>query len=442
MKNLRFLNTLLLFITCASLTFWSCQKEKVDYPLHSLDLKVENAGNGLRLTWSKVEATDFIEYVVVRATTDTVPDLNFLQSTQSVIVTRITNLQQNTFIDPSQFGNQVRLFYRVFARLEKRTLASLNHVANDDLIDLTITGFSSNLSEVVKDESKGYPRLFISGFSNTIALYDDKSERISSFSVPSIPSTRMTLVSDKNGGSSLVVWANFNSTISFLNTASLAILRTVNMGGSVVGACGTTDGFVMVLTSNGLLQTYDMSGSALISSTSLGSSFLSSTAHLVRHPTERKIYVRYLLSSGTYISEVKYSENGTLSPHQILGVSPNISFSTNQNFEISPAGNVLTFGNLAFSLSMQELGRFVSNESQNDMEFNKDGSKLYVARNVINSTTFTTTAMIDEYATSNFKLTNIKPAKISCQRLFIINDQVYILGTGSSGRLLMQKTKF
>jgi hypothetical protein len=166
----------LITLTLSIFTF-SCKDPVLgptNYSAFPMDLKVEKlSGNKVRYKWNAVNTSDFIRYIIVRSTKDSVPYFSrpdFVESLENNIsvVTAISDSKTNEFIDSINVVIGESSF-RIFAFLEDRSLSSIN---------VKLKGFD-NMTEVLgaTDDVVFAEKL------NTLAMANSKSFGVSLFNI-------------------------------------------------------------------------------------------------------------------------------------------------------------------------------------------------------------------------------------------------------------------
>jgi hypothetical protein len=130
MKKL--LYTFILLTLC--IFTYSCKDPTLgptNYSAFPMDLKVEKlSGNKIKYKWNAINTSDFIRYIIVKSTKDSVPYFSrpdFVESLRDniSIITSISDSKTTEFIDSVNvvIGES---FFRIFAFLEDRSLSSIN----------------------------------------------------------------------------------------------------------------------------------------------------------------------------------------------------------------------------------------------------------------------------------------------------------------------------
>ena len=125
------------------MTFSACKQVEEDfskYPVFPLQLTYEepvpNSNQGLKLTWNKINTSDFVQYFVVKSTTDSIPELKAgIPLSAGFTIATIKDPTKTDATDFS-FSSQSRIYYRVFAQLGTRFVSSQNVILNANVTAL------------------------------------------------------------------------------------------------------------------------------------------------------------------------------------------------------------------------------------------------------------------------------------------------------------------
>lgn len=442
MKNPYIFKRLLRFSAFSLLVFsFSCKKEtQPDYARFPVELTTVDVINGVKLSWTKVETSDFVDYTIVRSTGDSIPELNQLAANPSAfVVARIGDAKLTTFTDIRNTSVATRTFYRVFARLSGRNVSSKNVLINADIVDLG-TGFT----EIIGNNSKDKPRFYMSGsFSNSILAYDATDSRIVAINTTSLTANMRLAVASKNGvNEEVAAYTTGTSSISFFDAETLKSTGTLALtGGSpIVASIGTVDGFFIFVTSettNNIkivnLTTHTVSQATISFTVTLFSGCV-----LTKNPASRELFLRDPNQSSSRICRIEYNAQGQILDGGLLGFV-NILFMQTPVLRVSAGGDLFMVSSTIFNRSLQAKASFSTSAggSYADFYFSAAGNKIYAL-------TFGSSiaSNIDEYDATSFKFTQSIPTKVAGLRCFTTENALIIFSNGNStGRTNVQKIK-
>ena len=430
-------------ITCAFIAFClislqtSCKKENDNFADYPISLSVKDTLGTTKLTWTKIESSDFIEYVVVRSNKDSIRDFSNLNTTGgAVIISRISNVKQTDFLDFSGTNFAVKFYYRVFARMKNRTLSSPNYQYNSDLSVLNI----AQPSEIIQDVSNPNLVYLNSLSSNQIILYDLLKDSIIAKSTSTFGSSRIILASDKGNNAELI---QYNSQrVYFFDAKTLELKTSVNFAYNIYNISGSQDGFIYMYVdeSNKQLQILRLSDHKVISTLSsyINNNYFYS-AFLNKIPNTNSVLVIENNSSNPNVAKILHDPQGNFVSSQYLGrIINNSSFS--QLMRISSKGAYFFFNSLVFAEPLditKPLNLVLQNFS--DFAFKEDETKCYIVRQIF---TNTTNNLLEEYSLPNGKLLRTLTTKIT-GRFVIYKDKAYIFGASnvSSQQTILQKVQ-
>lgn len=441
MKNSYFFKRLLRFSAFALLIVsFSCKKEtSPDYARFPVELTSADVVNGVKLTWTKVETSDFVDYTIVRSTGDSIPELAQLAANPSAfVVTRITDPKITTFTDPRISTQVVRTHYRVFARLSGRNLASRNVLVNADILDL-----GTVFSDFVSNNDKNKPLFYLSGsFTNTLLCYDGAADRIVT-SATVLPLTGMRLaVASKNGENEDIAAYGFSSsTISFFDAKTLKQTGSLQFGNApvIASAAGTTDGFFIFVTTESInnVKVVSITNHAVISQYTLSfSGSIPQGSVMTKNPSAREFIMRDpSTTSNVRISRIQYNEQGQIMDGGIMGFV-NLSFpSSTAVLRVSTNGDTFIIGNAVYArTSLQLKTNIVTSTGSGyaDLTFGAQNDKIFALSAALS---------LDEFDASTYKFVRSLPVKITGLRCFAINNAFIVFSNGSGSRTTVQKIK-
>jgi hypothetical protein len=444
MKNSRLFALCLRFSLFFSLLFsFSCKKETpTDYTRFPIELTTADVTTGTKLTWTKVETSDFIDYTIVRSTGDSIPELSQLSGNPSAfVITRITDPKLTTFTDPRFSTLAVRTHYRVFARLSGRSLASRNVLINTDILDLG-TGFT----EIIANNSKDKPRFYLAGsFTTTLLCYDGNDDRIVATGT-GLPSTNMRLaVANKNDANEEVAVYSFSNSniVSFFDATTLKSTGNISFqnASSIVAGIGTPDGFFIFITteSSNNIKVVSLTTHTIVSQTSINFSFTPFTGSvLTKNPAAREVVFRDPSSSSVRVSRIEYNEQGQILNGGLMGFAASGFTTSVAVLRVSPTGDNFIVNNGIYNRSIQLRTSLLTNISNNytDFTYSTKGDKIYALFSLSN-----TNIGVDEYDASTFKIARAIPVKVFGLRCFATETALIVFSNGSSSRTTVQKVK-
>jgi hypothetical protein len=446
MKSRRLFRLFFRFSVFSALCFsLSCKKETAtDYARFPIVLTMTDVSNGVKLTWTKVETSDFIDYTIVRSTNDSIPDLNQISTNPTaVILTRITDPKLTSFIDIRNTATQAsRLYYRVFVRLSVRNLASKNVASNLDILDL-----GGSFSEIIPNNSKDKPRFYLSS-SNSVTLlcYDANEDRIVT-SAAVLPFISMRLaVASKNGVSEEVAAFSTNTgNVSFFDALTLKSTGTLafNTGTIITAMAGTTDGFFICVTneSTNNIKVVSIANHTIISQTTINFTYIPfSGSVLHKNPAQREFILRDpTISSSVHISRILYNDQGQIIDGGLMGLAGTTFSTAIPVLRVSQNGDLFLVNNIICNRLLQTKASFTTTTgaSYSDLAFAQQGDKIYawqvgaaIASNV------------DEYDPTTFKFVRTIPTKLIGFRCFTTDAALVLFSnSNATGRTAVQKIK-
>lgn len=423
---------------------FSCKKETpTDYTRFPIELTTADVLNGIKLTWSKVETSDFIDYTIVRSTGDSIPELSQLAGNPSAaVVTRITESKLTTFTDFRNSTGPNRTHYRVFARLSGRNLSSRNVLTNADVLDL-----GGSFNEIVFNNDPKNPIFYMAGNNSTLlSSYSANEDRVVTTN-SGLSTTGMRLaVANKNGANEEVAaFSSSNSgTVNFLDAKTLASIRSIGLtnGSAVVAASGTSDGFFIFVTNETVnnVKIVSIATHTIVSQASISFTYSVLTGSiLVKNPSQREFVLRDpTISSQVRVSRIEYNEQGQILGGGFVGVAATGFTTSIPVLRVSTTGDTLLVNNLICNRSLQTRATLTSPSgfSYADLMFSPQSDKVY------GFTGSTASASVDEYAAASFKLNRSISSKLSGWRCFAVNNALILFSNpNTTGRSFVQKIK-
>jgi hypothetical protein len=447
MKNRRLFALLLRFSVFFALPFsLSCKKETVvDYKPFPLELTITDVAGGAKLSWSKVETSDFVEYTLVRSTGDSIPDLNLITTNPlASVVTRATDAKLTSFVDTRVLQQPVRTYFRVFARLNGRTLSSRNIITNTELFDL-----GNTFNEIIYNNTPTKPRFYLSGsFSTSIICFDAIGERISGTNLATATSNMRLAVASKNGENEELLAispsSSFTSILSFFEGSTLKAngnLTLVN-NGLIAGIIGTNDGFFIVVTTetSNNVKVISTQTHTIISQTTINFGGVSAGSVLMKTPNQRELIMRDPAGSlFVRISKIAYSEQGQILDSGLMGVA-NVSFNSPiPILRLSSNGSFFLINSSFQTRALQTQGSLVTGSGSFHTDFSIDPKTDKIYGFTPNTTGVSN---VEEFDPISLKITKTIATKMTGLRCFNIDNGLVLFSNGNlTGRTVAQKIK-
>ncbi len=443
MKNSYCVKRLLRFSTFLLLVFsFSCKKETPpDYARFPVELTTTDVLNGVKLTWTKVETSDFIDYTIVRSTGDSIPELSQLAANPlAFVITRIADPRVTTFTDIRNTSVAVRSFYRVFARLNGRNVSSKNVLINAEVVDL-----GNAFTEVIGNNSKDKPRFYLSGsFTTSILAYDATDSRVLAINT-SVPSANMRLaVASKNGANEeIAAYSSGSNLVSFFDAETLkpsGSAVALTSGFSIFASIGTVDGFFIFVTSESTnnIKIVNLTTHTISQATVFFSSNFLSGSIITKNPVARELILRDANQSSVRVGRIEYNAQGQILDGGSLGFV-SVAFVQTPVLRVPSSGDAFIIGGSVFNRSLQLRGNLFSSVGSNyvDICYATTGNKMYAM-------TFASSivSLIDEYDATTLRITQTMTTKVGGLRCFTTDNALVIFSnTNSTGRTNVQKIK-
>ena len=433
---------------CAVLVFalislqTACKKETDTFELYPIKITAVDTLGTTKLSWNKIESSDFIEYVVVRSNKDSIADFSELNTSGgAVIVGRVSNAKQSEFLDFNSTSTINRLYYRVFARLKNRTISSANYVLNSDLSVLNIP-FSN---DIIQDEFN--PNLVYLNGANAgqVTLYDLAKDSILAQSTPVFSSSSRIVLASNNGNNAEIVQFVYGSRkIVFRDSKTLEIKATMDFAYTVYGLDATLDGFICITTDQGgkQFQMIRLSDHQIISTQSNiieNYSFYSYSSNIYKIPNSTAFLVLEG-SSNLYLARLTYDAQGNFTPAKLAGRLLNTGSSSVNFQKISTKGGYYYFMGQIYAapFDVTKPMNFFIQSGYYDFVFKQDESKFYTLRQTFSSSN---TSLLEEYNLPNGKLYRTLNTRVG-GRLVLYKDKAYMFGStnsSSSQQMILQK---
>jgi hypothetical protein len=432
------------FITLIVLSFqFSCVKEVDNFPDYPITLTVKDSLGGVRLSWSKIETSDFIEYVIVRSSKDSIPSFSDLSTADGVfVVGRISDAKRTTFFDLNNGNLLLKTYYRVFARLANRNLSSQNYQSNSDVVQISITP-----SDIVQDEVAPERFYISSSNSGQLVSYDANKEEIIAttqlLSFSSFP--RLALYNSGVDDPDLVVWSSGTSRFSVFNGKTLKLKGEVDLTYSISTLATTNDGYVIAYTDdfNNPIKMIRLSDRQIVSQIkNTINIFISSSSIMFRNGNKKELFVHTGSTCSPTVCKITYG-NGQLINMTLVGTSSSSGCVNSAILKSSKNGKYIVVNKglyndqLAINTPLQLL-----NNSANDFFFSPSEDKIYSLRQSFNGTSV---ASLDESTIPSNTINKSFPTKISPFKTFVTNDKIYLFAASFTNQgtsvTLMQKLK-
>ncbi len=432
--------TILAFIAiCILVSQTSCKKENDTFDAFPISIKSVDTLGGTKISWTKLESSDFLEYVLVRSSKDSITSFNELNNINGAfIIGRISNAKTSDFIDFSTNSFVNKLYYKVFVRLKNRILSSNNHVYNSDLSFLNIPV----PSEIIQDEYNPNLVYFISSNTGQLLLYDLSKDSILARSAPTFSSSRTFFASNKGDNPEIIQINSGNRRMSFLDAKTLETKSVLDFTYNVYNATGSNDGYISIYAEEfgKQLQMLRLSDRRIVNtvSSNIDNFFFYGGSSMTKISNSNSVLLLEN-SSNPNVARLFYDAQGNFSERKLLGrIASN--FSSFQPIRISSKGNFYLISGQVFTEPLnvsKPLNIFFQNYI--DFAFKPDESKCYALRqnfNGNNSNSF------EEYDLPSGKISKITSTK-AIGRFVIYNNKAYIFGgsNNSSQQTILQKVQ-
>ena len=387
-----------------------------------------------KISWSKIESSDFIEYVIVRSSKDSIPNFSKLSSTDgSVIIGRVSDAKRTFFFD-SNNNNPIfigKVYYRVFARLTNRNISSANYFVNSNISQINFS-----ISSIVQDETTLERFYFTSTNSSQIMMYDaEKEKSVVSNLLPFSSSSRIALSNVAGGEPEVIVWSNFNSSIYILDGKTLQQKASIDFAGAnVYNLAVSNDGYMMVFTSESStpIKMFRLSDRQVVSKINNGSPNFISTSNSVlitKNGNKKEFLIHDGSSCSPNLTRLTYSDQGILGSVSSVGnVSSNCNVS---RMKVSVTGKyILINSNIFDSQLILSQPIKILNSLYFDTQFNAAEDKIYSSRQT--NTSVSTITTVDETAVTGTTVLRSFQSKISFPKAFIGKDKIYFFANVSS----------
>jgi hypothetical protein len=426
------------------LTFqFSCVKEVDNFPDYPITLTVKDSLGGARLSWNKIETSDFIEYVIVRSSKDSIPNFSDLATADGAfIIGRISDAKRTTFFDFNNGNLLLKTYYRVFARLANRNLSSQNYQSNSDVVQISITP-----SDIIQDEVAPERFYISSGSLGQLASYDANKEEIIAntqlLSFSSFP--RLALYNSGVNDPDLVVWSSGTSRFSVFNGKTLKLKGEVDLTYSISTLSTTNDGYVIAYTDdfNNQIKMIRLSDLQIVSQIKNNTNiFIASNSIISKNGNKKELLVHTGSTCGLTVCKITYG-NGQLINMTLVGTASSSACVNSAVLKSSKNGKYIVINKglyndqLTINTPLQLL-----NNSANDFFFSPNEDKIYALRQSFNGTSF---ASLDESTIPSNTINKSFQTKVSPFKTFVTNDKIYLFGASFTNQgatvTVMQKLK-
>jgi hypothetical protein len=408
----------------------SCKKEEDNFNFNPVSLTLTDTLGFVKVKWSKVESTDFQEYILVRSIRDSINSLTDVSATSGIsIVSRSTNFKTVEFIDQQLNQVTTRIYYRLFVRMKNRTFSSVNAIYNSDL------SFLNAPPPSIIFENPNNPNHIYFGSSNTsqILLYDFNRDTILARSPASISSSALTVVNN-NGTTELVQL--FGNSLVFRDALTFDIKNNIVSTRSIQSLGAGGNGFICYYDDEWnfnykLMRLSDRTVTSTQSQNIENTSFYGGT--LFKEYNSNSFLIFY----SNNVARISYDAQGNFNPARVI--IRNTNFSWSSSIRISPKGNYFLVGSQLYSQPLEQLKQVnLLVGSFTDLIYSADESKMYILR----STNFSSTGIVEEYSLPSGRLLRSFGAKVM-GRMAINKDMLYIFSgsNSSSTQTVVQKIK-
>jgi hypothetical protein len=409
------------------LTFqFSCVKEVDNFPEYPISLTVKDSLSGVRLSWNKIETSDFVEYVIVRSTKDSIPNLADLSTTDAVIIGRISDAKRVSFFDFNSNGLLLKTYYRVFARLSNRNLSSQNYQSNSDIVQINIAP-----SDIVQDDV--VPERFYISSSNTgqIITYDaNKEQNIASTQLLAFSFPRLAVYNSSADNPDLILWTPGSNRFFVFDGKTLKQKGEVTLNASVLSLTTTYDGYVMAYTEdfNTPIKMIRLSDRQVVSQIKNNTgSFISSGSVMYRNGTKKEVYIHSGSTCSPFLNKITYGDQGQLTNMTQIGVVTANNCVNIPILKVSKTGKyVLVNRNLYNDQLNLSSPIQLLNNSAFEFSINSTEDRLYSVRQSFNGSN---TVTIDESTIPSSTVNKSYQSKLPAFRTFISNDKIYLFST-------------
>ena len=416
----------------SAMPFSACKQVEEDfskYPVFPLQLTYEepapNSNQGLKLKWNKINTSDFVQYFVVKSTTDSIPELKagIPLSTGFTIAT----IKDPTKTDATDFSfsSQSRIYYRVFAQLGTRFVSSQNVILNAN-----VTALKNQNYDFAYNSKKNLLYLVDRNTSN-LSLYDvNKNAVIKGVKINVYSSNNYFLaLGQYNGLDEVYVLgtdAGSNATIYIYDAATLDFKDFIPLNSSSIQS------FSLAADNSGVIYAHNTVGTPKMNAYSretkalLSGNATTTYSMRIKRLSEGKILGLPNASNLMYLYQFDDAGQYAKAPISAFAtiVPPNNNVNNTIPLAVSPTGNTFVIGadGSIFNNNLNLLGS-LSNFSNvyGSFDFSEDGTKLYAS----------TTGQINVFSLPSLVLEKTIPARNKGRGLFNVgNNQLLIVADG------------
>jgi hypothetical protein len=430
-----------LAVLCFLIFQTACKKENDTFQDFPITLTVKDTLGTTKLTWTKIESSDFIEYVVVRSTKDPITNLSDLNTAGGAFVmTRISNAKQVETVDFNNNGFNInsKLHYRVFVRLKNRTLSSENFSYNSDIFTIN----TQLPSEIIQDDYNPQLVYFNATNSGQIMLYNLEKDTIEAKVFTNGASSKLLLASDKGKNPELITFSTYNRKIYFYDAQTLQLKTTMDFSSYVYNVTSSQDGYIAIFTEdyNKQIQIVRLSDHQVVStnsSTINNTYYFYNSAWMSKFPTGNTVLL-VENSSNPMIVKMTHDASGTIINNQYLGRITTSNSSS--GIKISSKGSYILINSQIYAEPL-DVTKPVNIFLQNSFEgtFNADDTKFYTFRQNFNGGIAST---LEEYGLPNGKLLRTFTPKLT-GRVILYKNKAHVFGQSnfSSSQMVLQKVQ-
>ncbi len=218
---------------------YSCEKEVIDntdknFPI---ELTSEVKGSLFTLSWTETNISTFNEYLVVRSF-DSIP--SSLQPSANIIVGRIDDLTESTFVDNSA-PFETELHYKVYVDIGDRFLESPSVKVVQNILT-----FDFAAEKIIY--SKEQDAFFLAQLSQgRVSRYDVASNKIT-HEISGITNFRDFMLGNNGGTQELYISSQSNGLITIYNAGNLAEINAFSVGREVYAMANNNRGLLFMST--------------------------------------------------------------------------------------------------------------------------------------------------------------------------------------------------
>jgi hypothetical protein len=403
------------------------------YDVHPLTLKVvELQGNTYKMSWNALPASDFVDYQLIRAINDTVPDMlpNDTLIRTTSLITRIGDKDQTTFFDSVTIAGG-KVSFRLFARYRDHLVSSIN---------VTLTGRAdvteiSNIGDQIFYSAQNNLFIFADKANDLLATLNVNNNSFKQVSSPLDDGTIMSFSDGSGGNAVLYTGGNFGSMVG-INPVSLAATMNFftssrNAPISVGGGGSFAYCSVQESPTASSIQLFQNNGGSRLGSVSLSNGANNIAWILVKPPTVDDLFA---IESNTDRAQMIVFQNLTWNRLDNR-VNYNInrsSFVDVSRFEFAPNGSFFVTGRQGNIYNRQMVLSKQLNINANYNSFYIDNNlNIYAATN----------RRVDIYNAPNYTLTRSVGSRVNPSKIFVIGTKAYLFAPSVNklGNTMLEK---